>query len=374
MKKKLKTLLLTSVLGVMVFGLTGCGQGKVSQEQKEAVEYYENLGIGKEDAEDLAEAIVGNGSANNNASEENIDNAAESSLPVVDIMPEIANGTMNDYIAQFFDMLFRCDLTMTPEEVKKVIDDSDFDFTYEEEWCACGKHAIIYKIYLNEKEALSLSWLCGEAFCSDEYAHPFSQVKQGCFLSGVMLPGKSVPIPNSMQSEVIYDDEMLKNFHVPGVIDASTYFTNRDDVLAFAKELGCVESPEGFNSSGTNSSNLDAYGTESLYYNSPQEVRIYWVEKILESDERVEKFGTFGQHFCQGVSEYRSFYVRFAFNPDGTMEPIDSFDVKFPRITYKLDNPKNNYLNLDFTYDENQIASCSFFDGSLHVEYGPKID
>lgn len=36
-ENKLKTLLLTGVLGVMAFGLTGCGQGKVSNEQKEHV-------------------------------------------------------------------------------------------------------------------------------------------------------------------------------------------------------------------------------------------------------------------------------------------------------------------------------------------------
>lgn len=362
MKKKLKTLLLTSVLGVMVFGLTGCGQEKVNNEMEEAVQYYENLGIGKEDAEDLAEAIVGNGNANNNVSEESSDNAAESTLPVVDILPEIANGTMNDYVAQFFDMLFRCDLTMTPEEVKKVIDDSDFDFTYEEEWCESGTHAIINRIYLNEKEALDLLWFNSEAPDYEEY--PFSQVKQGCFLSGVMLPRKQVQIPNTMLLEVVYDDEMLKNFHVPGVIDVSTYFTNRDDVLAFAKELGCVESTEDLYSYG---------GIESLYNNSPQKVSIYWVEKILENNERVkylDEYKPWEERYCQGVSEYRSFYISFNFKPDGTMEPLDSSNVKFSRIIYKKDNP----YGVNYACDENKVTSCNFFDGSLHVEYGPYID
>lgn len=328
--------------------LTGCGQEKVNNEMEEAVQYYENLGIEKEDAEDLAEAIVGNGNANNNVSEESSDNAAESTLPVVDIMPEIANGTMNDYCAQFFDMLFRCDLTMTPEEVKKVIDDSEFDFTYEEKWCECGTHAIINLITLNDKAALEFDWQCSETISSDqigmqvtEVEYRIAQQKTGCFLEGVRLA------VDRNAGQLHPEEDMQKNFHVPGVIEYSTYFTNRDDVLAFAQEHGCVESSDDF----------DFYdgSIESLYYNSPQFVRIRWVEKVMETDEKVKGVYDVFETFYQGFTVYRNYTYTFQFEPDGTISSI--FMVR-------------NRIATEMT----PIESCNFYESEMSVVYGPKID
>lgn len=78
---------------------------------------------------------------------------------------------------------------------------------------------------------------------------------------------------------------------------------------------------------------------------------IYWVDKVYESDERVKSFDGF--QMCQGFTMYRSHYLKFEFNPDGTISSISSENARC------------------YT-DEKPIFGLRYF-GDFEV-YGPYID
>lgn len=146
MKKLVKTLIVAvSVMGL----LSACTDAK----EKAASKYMqEELGIEKEIADKIAADLNDAGALDSSSATDSLEDVQEETKPSieVDVLPEIKTGKIEDMKVQIADMIFKIDMSMTSDDVKKIIESSSFDLTYDEKFDKSGFPVIDSVIYDGE--------------------------------------------------------------------------------------------------------------------------------------------------------------------------------------------------------------------------------
>ena len=97
----------------LALSVTGCG--KNSKEQQAAKYYQNELGLDKEDAEELARELYGEDDEEQNVNEEGSEGT------VVEPLPEIVNSEWYDCKVQIYDMVFSDDMYLTDEDIRAAV-------------------------------------------------------------------------------------------------------------------------------------------------------------------------------------------------------------------------------------------------------------
>ncbi len=146
---KVKQLITVSILGLSMGLLAGCGK---SERDKAVDAYQEELGLSKDEAEDLADAFAGfSGDEPIDDSDNPVQQEEESQIELVEPSSQIVNSNIKDPIIQVYNAVIPLDGSITVGEmINRVNEGTDFEVNYGE-------------INENSLAEVSESWLSGEA-------------------------------------------------------------------------------------------------------------------------------------------------------------------------------------------------------------------
>ena len=283
----------------LALSVAGCGK---SSEEQQAVNYYQNeLGLDKEDAEELAHAIYGEDEEEPGVTEETHEEAPEET--VVEPLPELVNSEWYDQKVQIYDMIFNFDYCMTEEEIRKIVEGSAYDVELLEDFDENGEirlsslavngnlEASFYKRSSSLIKLSEYGWFGDE----DCYCCAYGGWGATCWYD---------------KASVEFKD-----------------FQTRDDVLAYLAENGFVEVER---EQATYAENLRKgsmifpedtpveYADVPHYYcNGVQSITFFKVHKLDETDQEFE-YGYYTRHYS-GAHLNVVNYATFEFNTDGTI-------------------------------------------------------
>lgn len=317
----------------LALSMAGCGK---NSEEQQAANYYQNeLGLDKEEAEELAHELYGN-------DDEDTDIADGSNLSdgqmggiVVEPLPELLNSEWYDFKVQIYDMVFDNYSDMTEEDIRKIVEGSAYNVELTEGFDSEGNIslssieidgncvAILQKCSkdFNRLVGSRATWVWGPELFNNEYYYEFSY---GTFST----------------ENTWYDKESIESIEF---MDLKT----RDGVLAYLAENGFVELEAAygpyyqmvpgqntwFHGSNIYSDSLikiDSIDAQVAGYDidiadlphysckGAQSITLYRSHKISETDEQVEAAGVdySGAHLNYVNS------VTFEFDTDGTIISI----------------------------------------------------
>lgn len=305
-----------SVCGILALclALSVAGCGKDSKEQQAANYYQNELGLDKEDAEELAHELYGTDEEEPSVPEEVQEET------VVEPLPELVNSEWYDCKVQIYDMMFDTYMYMKEEDVRKIVEGSVSDVELVEGF--------------DENGEVELKALRVDNYHVDQlYKMKYSD------------DGNDRNYRNAVNYGLLNDGNYYEVRY--GSIDcwydkASIEFKDlktRDDVLAYLTENGFVEvekeqAPYTYKTSG------DSYGkifpdeipvefadVPHYYCTGAQSITIFRVHKLGETDQVIER----DRGRYSGTSHYSGAhlnlvnYVTFEFNTDGTIN-VPEFD------------------------------------------------
>lgn len=274
----------------LALSVAGCGR---SSEERQAANYYQNeLGLDKEEAEELAHEIYGEDEEEPGASitEEGPEET------VIEPLPELVNSEWYDRKVQILDMVFTRDEYLTEEEIRKIVEGSAYDVELTETFDENGEVCL---------EAIMLD---GEVIVYlFKESRPDVYVRTGLFEDGDYY--------------IFIRDE---NFYDKGVMEVEALdFKTRDDVLAYFAENGFVEVEEA--------QMIDYSYREECYYGfvggphykskGVQSITFCIVHKLNEIDQEVE----FDFMNYSGCSLNVFMHVNIEFNTDGTIAQMSAW-------------------------------------------------
>lgn len=294
----------------LAFALAGCGNSK----EKQAVNYYQNeLGLDREDAEELANELYGDDD------EDDYVAGAEPEEVVVEPLPEFLNSEWYDEKIQIYDMVFSNNMSMTEEDVRKIVEGSEYEVQLTEDFDSDGN--------IRLKELLIDGKIAGE------FMHSTNETYVECGL---------------LDDEDYY--EIRYNFNGPYMIDNNNYLHNnwydkgntefadlstRDDVLAYLASNGYVEVEEsqavylgydGRHQAIIASSvwpseipeGLEGIADTPHYFaKGAQSISLYRMRTINETDQEIGS----GHRFSGGHLNWVNF-VTFEFGTDGAVSSV----------------------------------------------------
>lgn len=319
---------------VLCLALSMAGCVKNSEEQQAANYYQNELGLDKEEAEELAHELYGN-------DDEDTDIADGSNLSdgqmggiVVEPLPELLNSEWYDFKVQIYDMVFDNYSDMTEEDIRKIVEGSAYNVELMEGFDSEGNISFNgleidgnCVAILQKSSSPSLNWLVGRGFVdspelfNNEYYYDFSY---GAFST----------------ENTWYDKKTIESIEF---MDLKT----RDGVLAYLAENGFVEleassGPYYWMASGQNTwfhgsniysdniTKIDSIDAQAGNYDidiadvphytckGAQSITLYRSHKISETDNQVVADGI--KYSSAHLNYVNS--VTFEFDTDGTIISI----------------------------------------------------
>ena len=282
----------------LAFALAGCGNSK----EKQAVNYYQNeLGLDREDAEELANELYGDDDEDDYIAD------AEPAEVVVEPLPEFLNSEWYDEKIQIYDMVFSNNWSMTAEDVRKIVDGSEYNAELTETFDKNGEVCLEY-LMVDGKVVSEFT------HCYNEYIY---SVYDDFVKSGLVDGGDYYIVQRFIagNENVCYDKASVE------FADLET----RDDVLAYLAANGFVE-VETYQACGTTdfaifipeSSNAEFADTPHYTSNGAQSITLSRMRTISETDEDVPyntmRYSGGHLNLVDGV--------KFDFNTDGTINRI----------------------------------------------------
>lgn len=300
------------VCGMLALCLTlsAAGCGKDSKEQQAANYYQNELGLDKEDAENLAHELYGKDDEKPSVTEAPKD-------IVIEPLPELVNSEWWERKVQILDMVFTRDEYLTEEVIRKTVAGSAYDVEIFESFDENGD-IILGGIVLNGKVIAYLS----------KSSRNSEQVRMGLCEEGdyyYFRGDLGALIPSTTYSQYQYSQSLME-------IEAWNFKT-RDDVLAYLAENGFVEVKKeqapydretvhvgdgiGYGAFLVLPSAPGAEYTDVPHYfcKGAQSISFYRIHKVSENDQEIDLNNkTYSGIHLNLVEE-----ISFQFNTDGTI-------------------------------------------------------
>jgi len=277
----------------LALSVAGCGKG--SEEQ--AANYYQNeLGLDKEEAEELSHELNGEDKEVFIVTEEGPEKTA------VEPLPELVNSEWYERKVQIYDMVFTNDKSMTEEDIRKIVEGSTYDVELTE------------RLY-NGNVYLDLRVNGIYSACFEKVNRRDDLIEDGLVNDGNYY---SISYGNyeGLPYRVWYDKARIE------FEDIKT----RDDVLAYLAKNGFVEvessqSPyrsDGFNTKIYPNQTSVEFADIPHYYSVGEEcIKFYRIYKLSETDQEMEKRDTFPWLLYSGAHINLVNVVKFSFNTNG---------------------------------------------------------
>ena len=300
--------------------LAGCGKGS---EEQQAANYYQNeLGMDKEDAEDLAHELYGNDDEDSDIYEEIPKNT------VVEPLPELVNSEWYDCKVQFYDMIFDNFIYMTEEDIRKIVEESAYDIELQEDFDTNGD-VRLRSLLLDNRNL----YLKGTNRDSNSNAVKYGVLNEGYYY-WLSSDGPDLPFYYNKESIEFKD------------------FKTRDDVLAYLNENGFVEVEK----------------EQSPYIEWRQQ------EKILPDETSVE-FADISHYYCKGTQSITFFRIHKLGETDQ--------EIEFNRKHYS--GAHLNLVNcvtfvfdtngaIEYAYDSSNIPSMNVIASYMQSATDPSKD
>lgn len=277
----------------LAFILTGCGNSK---EQQAANYYQKELGLDKEEAEELAREVYGNEEDDTDMSDRQMEEI------VIEPLPELVNSEWYEQKIQVYDMVFSNDWYMTEEDIRKAVENSAYDVELNEDFDSNGNVCITN---------LSVDGKIVNFFTHGYKSEDFEDFVQ----NGILDDGDYY---------LVDFNGVRKNCYDRSIVEFENLET-RDNVLAYLAENGFVEVEEKqalyFGTSlfriSDNFRNNEAEFVDTPHYfaNGAQRINIFRMLKLSETDQEIY---TLYHHFSGGQLNLVE-HVSVNFNTDGTI-------------------------------------------------------
>lgn len=282
--------------------LAGCGKGS---EEQQAANYYQNeLGMDKEDAEDLAHELYGKDEDEPSITEEGTGEI------VVEPLPELLNSEWYEEKVQIYDMVFSNNLYMTEEDVRRIVGGSAYEVELTEGFDSDG-NVVLKDLMVDGKRTAQL-WANNRGSLAE-----YGLLDDGAYYS------------------VGYGDVYMEDNWYDKSNTEFADLETRDDVLAYLAANGFVEVEEkqavyyeGKNTYGYYTINKYIYpdkvpeGLEGItdtphyFAKGAQNIMLYRVHKLGETDQTID-YSRYAQ--CSGCHLNLVNAVIFQFDTDGTV-------------------------------------------------------
>lgn len=277
----------------LALSVAGCGK---SSEEQQAVNYYQDeLGLDREEAEELAHEIYGEDEEDEE--EPSVTEETPEEI-VVEPLPELVNSEWYECKVQIYDMVFT--RGETEEGIRKIVEGSAYDVELMEDFDENGN-------------------VCLEGIRID--GDGFSFLKENTTDGDYYTFGSTFLLPENRRhryTKVVMELEALD-------------FKTRDDVLAYLTENGIVEVEREqtpyydnmFAYDGGWYLRPDASGAEFVdvphyYSEGAKTIRFFRSHKLNENDQEIEVL--FGHY--SGYHLYVFECVWIEFNTDGTISSM----------------------------------------------------
>lgn len=295
----------------LALSAAGCGK---SQEQQ-ASNYYQNeLGLSEDEANDLAHELYG--------SDEQEENIVEEGPVVVEPLPELLDSQWYEGKVQVYDMVFSNDMFMTAEDVRRIVEASEYEVELVESFDKDG-NVVPDRIELDGKMIASFltttRGFSNGSEANDMVAYGMLEEGEFCMVASYW-----------MANDNDYDK-------------ATTEFASlqtRDDVLAYLSASGIDEVSEeqavyrsfsaAYETVSTNINNIYPNESDTTYANvdhytthGAQSITLYRVHELGATDQVIEHEGAYNHKTYDGAILNRVNCVVFKFGADGTVSDVE---------------------------------------------------
>lgn len=292
----------------LALSMAGCGK---NSEEYQAANYYQNeLGLDKEEAEELAHELYGDDDEDTDIAEE------ESGEIVVEPLPELLNSEWYEQKVQIYDMVFSDDMYLTDEDIRRIVAGSAYDVELTENFDSDG-NVVPSGLIIDGRTAVQF-WASTRG--SDWYNPPNKMVEYGLLEDGTYF---------WVGYGAAYGDKWYDK--------ATTEFVDlgtRDDVLAYLSRNGFVEvekeqatypsfdsnySGTQFESIHTEESPVEFADTPYYYSQGVQSITFYRMHEIGRTDQTIEIKQGWKHYIYSGAHLNLVNCVTFEFGTDGTV-------------------------------------------------------
>ena len=305
----------------LALAVAGCGK---SSEEQQAANYYQNeLGLDKEDAEELAHELYGDDDEDEDVA------VAEPEETVVAPLPELLNSEWYEQKVQIYDMIFSNDWYMTEEDVRRIVEGSAYNFELTETFDSDGNICLEFLTL----DRINAAYISKSNRGRDNYNEHNEMVEYG-----LIEAGDYYAIDGSGH---IYLDDNWYDKESTEFADLGT----RDDVLAYLAGNGFVEvekeqstypsfdkffSINGFSNVYTEDSPVEFADTPYYYSQGMQSITFYRMHRLSETDQTIEMSrGLYGRYIYSGAHLNLVNCVSFEFGTDGTVTDMKWGILKF---------------------------------------------
>lgn len=291
----------------LCLALSVAGCGKTSEEKQAANYYQKELGLDKDEAEELAHELYGK---DEDEEKPNATQAPEET--VIEPLPELVNSEWWECKLQIYDMVFKY-RNMTEEDIRKIVAGSAYNTELMETFDKNGNVEIdslwvdgdmvvdfrknlrydISEQYIIENYGLSSDvdyYLIGfNGYATDAYRYEKKPMEFG------NLKTRSDVLAYLAENGFVeVEKEQLTYAYRPNVFDGVEVFSTLYRPVEYAD-------------------------VPHYYCKGAQSITIYWIHKLDETDQVIEREG----HHYSGAHANLVCYVTFTFNTDGTIEYKD---------------------------------------------------
>lgn len=284
----------------LALSVAGCGK---SSEEQQAVNYYQDeLGLDREEAEELAHDIYGEDEEEPSVTEETPEEI------VVEPLPELVNSEWYERKLQIYDMVFDNYEDITEEDIRKTVEGSSYDVELEEGFDENGE--ICIKSLMLDGKRLAQIWK--RNWTSDD-----DLVKYGLRNEGYSY---WIGYGPAYEESIWYDKASVE----------FKDFQTRDDVLAYLTENGFVEVEKeqatyagfktlyGMGKVYPDERPVEYADVPHYYCNGVQSITLFRSHKLGETDHVFEVVA-YPTHYYSGAHLNVVNYATFEFDTDGTI-------------------------------------------------------
>lgn len=292
----MKRKIVCGIVLCLAFVLAGCGNSK----EKQAANYYQKeLGLDKEEAEELAKELYGD--------DDDTDIAGEDpGKIVVEPLPELVNSEWYDCKIQIYDMVFCNDFSMTENDIRAAAEGSAYNVELSEGFDDNGNVCITSLAV----DGIVVNFYHGSN--SEDFKY---------FVEYGLLDDEDYYL--------VYTWTYTENSYDKPSMELENLET-RDGVLAYLSENGFVEVEEAqafyYNNYGNSIEQKDAEFADTPHYlvNGAQSIHIYSMRKISETDQDIQSYFL---HYSGGHLNLVE-HVLIDFNTDGTIRAVQRQEAR----------------------------------------------
>lgn len=295
----------------LALSMAGCG--KDSKEQQ-AMNYYQNeLGLDKDEAEELAHELYGDDDEELNVTEE------EPKEITVEPLPELLDSEWYEQKVQIYDMIFCNDWYMTEDDIRRAAEESAYNVELTEDFDENG-NVVLRDIMIDGKQVAQV-WKSTRGYASSSWVEVNDMVLYGLLDDGEYY---IISYGSVFMRDNWYDKESTE------FADLKT----RDDVLKYLAENGFVEvekeqstypsydeffSIDGFINVYTEDSPVEFADTPYYYSQGVQSITFYRMHELGRTDQTIEMRRGYGNYIYSGAHLNLVNCVTFKFGTDGTV-------------------------------------------------------